>query len=1013
MGRLVASWVGVWGVALGELALVLVLSRRDFAGLWEMEHGTLRLLPVLLAATGAVALVAALAWELVRRSSQASARAALGALLGVLAAAAAWGVGGGRHLASFGRRGAFALAVGTGAFVVARAIAPRVARLGARRPRALAAAAASAVVLAEIANRVLLVRLYPAFHMGLTALALLAAPGLAWGWEPRRPGRWAFGLATLLGVSVALLRPAAERLARFDNVRLLLSERAPIAGAAVLLAAEVAPPPPLDAPADLRPSPTSGARALDLAGRDVLLVTIDALRADHVGAYGYQRATTPEIDRLAAEGALFEHAYCATPHTSYSVTSIMTGKYLRPLLLQGAGLDSDTWASLLRTYGYRTAAFYPPAVFFIDGDRFAPFRDSYLGFEYYKVEFLEGQGRVDQLAGFLATEPGSQRVFAWVHLFAPHEPYEQQAGAAYGDHDVDRYDSEVSFADRTVGELVRRFRAVRPEGVVIVTADHGEEFGDHGGRYHGTTVYEEQARVPLVIVAPGAIAPRRIPAPVQTIDLLPTVLRALDVPRPPRVRGRDLGPALAGEPEALGFAFAETDDQALLATASDRLICARRLGACQLFDVATDPGELRDRSRDEPLVVARLQKELRELGASHGRYEVQGLRAEGRGWPAPILRGISGDGDAAEEIASLLDDADVTIRRKAAELCFDLARAETSTRLRLALQRDEDLAVKRWSALALTRLGQGAPLTRELLDDPDPAWKRPAALALAESGDPAGAAVLVEWWKDAPARDFRRSRELLHAVAVIQARDAVWPLVQSLDDVRLRPFIAEALAQIGEDVARVPLGRALARERYQGARVTIAGALAELGGTTELVEPLTRFLGVPDPLPTGLEVARRAGILERIGGPSSAGLDAARKQLATGAELTVIVPKGGNGQGVRVLVRGRSLGTAAAVLRVGGPLIEFKLNRKGEPVTARNVPILDPSRSLAIELPPGTVSQVAVTPPAGFGARAGAPARLVLFATDAVELDAFAIVPLSDELPPPPPKPWRPGDAED
>ena len=147
-------------------------------------------------------------------------------------------------------------------------------------------------------------------------------------------------------------------------------------------------------PACVAPEPRGSARPLDLGKRDILFISIDALRADHVGVYGYKRNTTPHIDALAKKGVIFTHAYCPTPHTSYSVTSMMTGKYMRPLLLQGAGEDSDTWASLLRTYGYRTAAFYPPAVFFIDPNRFTTFKKSHLGFEYAKVEFKEGAGRV-------------------------------------------------------------------------------------------------------------------------------------------------------------------------------------------------------------------------------------------------------------------------------------------------------------------------------------------------------------------------------------------------------------------------------------------------------------------------------------------------------------------------------------------------------------------------------------------------------------------------------------------
>src|SRR5262249_23324822 len=138
-------------------------------------------------------------------------------------------------------------------------------------------------------------------------------------------------------------------------------------------------------------------------------------------------------------------------------------------------------------------------------------------------------------------------------------------------------------------------RARLPGAVVIVTADHGEEFREHGGRYHGTTVYEEQVRVPLVVSAPGLFAHHHAPAPLQLIDLLPPVLSGLDMPRPARLRGNDLGRMLAGAPlsaeETTGFAFAEVDTHTLLARGSLRLVCARRIGACALYDLAKDPGQ--------------------------------------------------------------------------------------------------------------------------------------------------------------------------------------------------------------------------------------------------------------------------------------------------------------------------------------------------------------------------------------------------------------------------------------
>jgi hypothetical protein len=677
---------------------------------------------------------------------------------------------------------------------------------------------------------------------------------------------------------------------------------------------------------------------------------------------------------------------------------------MRPLLLQGAGEDSDTWAGLLRTYGYHTAAFYPPAVFFIDQSRFESFEKRALDFEYRWVEFAEGEKRLAQVREYLASAPRDKPLFVWVHLFGPHEPYEAHSGLNFGDRDVDRYDAEVAAADATLGQLVQLINARGTEAVTIVSADHGEEFGDHGGRYHGSSVYEEQVRVPMVVVGPG-VKQQRVSEVVQTIDLLPSVLGALGVPRPPRIRGRDLGPLLSGARAAgAGTAYAETDEQALYAEGNLRLLCARRLGACKLFDLEKDPRQTRDASADHPDALARLRDKQRELSASHGRYEQTGLRAEGKGWPAAILRGAGGDGDAAEEIATLLDDADASIRRKAAELLFELRRKETAPALRLALGRAEDENVRRYAALALTRLGEGAPLTVELLDSPDLHLRRLAALALGETGDKRGEQLLIAWWRDEKARDFQRSRELLEVLGSLRSKDAVVPLMQSLPDVRLRPYIAAALGKIRDEAAAGALLHALNDERMQSTRVALATALVDLDSGPALATPLARFLGVPDPLPGGLALAQRAKILEHIGGPS--GRDAARlaRDANLGVKLTLTIPAGGNGKGVRLLVRVKNTGSAPGALLfsrgVDGP------SQPSRPTLPR-LPVIDESQALRLSVPPSAEpTELAARLPDSFGARAALRASFVLYAERGIDVETLALVPLSDELPPPPPKPW-------
>jgi arylsulfatase A-like enzyme len=1016
--KLSRTFVAVALIIIAELTLVFVLRRSQLTAVWEVQFGTLWLLPLIVLTVAVGAAVGLVGVELARGSERRGLRVLLCLILAGFGAAVAWGVGGGRHLSSPLARGGFAFGVALAGGVLTWIVAPHVARA---RPDRLALISLLSILALEVANRFLLVRSYPAFHAGLAALVLFLGAFAASGWRApagfgKRHARFASLALLLLVTGAAVAAPAsATRLGRFDNVRWILLDHAPLGGQIVRLAAELSPPPVLDRcgedPSDdceVALEPASRERSLEFRGRDILLVTIDALRADHVGSYGYAKPTTPGIDALAREGARFAHAYAQTPHTSYSLTSLMTGKYIRPLLLQGVGADSDTWATLARTYGYRTAGFYPPAVFFIDGDRFGSFREKNLGFEYAKVEFLEGQGRVDQVREYLSTRENDQRVFLWVHLFSPHEPYEAHAGHSFGERDIDRYDSEIAYADETLRKIVRLVRDRQPESIVIVAADHGEEFGDHGGRYHGTSVYEEQVRVPLVISAPGAISAQVIDEPVQNIDILPTVLGALDVPRPPRLRGRDLGALLAGKAKpGEGLALSETEEQVLLAQGNDRLVCQRKVGACQLYDVSTDPGQRTDRSHEAVSRLKVLRDRLKELSASHGRYELLGLRAEGKGWPAPLRRALAGDGDAAEDVAALLDDADVTIRRKAAEVLFDLKRPETAAALRLSVSRDEDLDVKRWSALTLTRLDQGAPLVYEVFKSGETKWQRLAALALAESGDKRGAEVLIAWWKDDRARDYSRSRELLDVFGKLRIKDAVWPLCQSLGDVRLRPYIADALAAIGDEVGRGPLAKAFASERYQSARIAIAKALVKLDAEAEMAVPLIRFLGVPDPLPNGLDIAMRAKILENVGGPKEGERKRLMRQSDVGAAVLLVVPAGGNGKGVRVIVRGRNR-TRATDIHVGAPADALRFDTKGKPVKQRSIPRISPDKQLVIRLPKSDgMIEVNGVLPKNIGAHPRRPLSLVVFADSGTEIEALAAVPLADELPPPPPEPWK------
>jgi arylsulfatase A-like enzyme len=1015
VGGVLAMWIVMFAV---ENVVVGVAFRAQFAGSWEMAHARYYLTPIALAASLPLAIAVVLLGRLVAARNE----RAVGAAVALAGATVAVLVSTGRHFESNAVRIPFvalvSLAGGAAAIFLVR-------RAPIARPRLLAGLGIAAAAGAWIADVTVLPRLYPAFHAVLLAIALV---GWALVFLPARGDRawrpfWFFALACAL-VSIAWTPRAARAVTGDDNLRRVLVEHAPVLGRTVLLAARIAPPAALEDDASSASTtaavvhPKATGRSLDWTGRDIVVVTIDALRADHVSSYGYARPTTPNIDRLAARGVRFEHAYCPTPHTSYSVTSMMTGKYMRPLLTMGVGDDSETWAGYLRRYGFRTAAFYPPAVFFIDEHRFRRMKAEGLGFEYRKEEFAAPDLHRKQIADYVANAPHDKPLFLWVHLFEPHEPYVKHPEHTFGagDDNVDAYDSEVATADAEVGNIVDVVEKRRPGAVFVVSADHGEEFGDHGGRYHGTTVYEEQVRVPLVVVAPG-IAPGVVGVPVQTIDLLPTTLAALDVPLPARVRGRDLGPLLVhggdGGSKDEGLAYAETDDYTLVARGDERLVCVRKIASCTLFDVRTDPRETRPIS-DRPARVQELRKLTAAIERENGRLETNAL-------PEALRRGLQGDRDAAEDVAALFDDARVDIRREAARCAFGLKAPVMVPSLKRAVAKDEDEVVRKWSSLALLRVGAGASADAggdasadagangdavALLRDARAPLRLAAALALAEQGDGRGEGELVARWEAAFVPGVREpgeldeARELLAAFTKIHARTAAPVLARSLEDVRLRTYVAETLGALGDPRALAPLLATFTNERYVDARPKEARALVRLGARDALLPPLRRFAGVPDVMVDAIELARDAGVLVPANGgwraPAAPGT-AAQWHV----EVELRAPPGGASAG------DAGVGTAGAlrllVLGVGG--------EEAGPVTARVDG--EPVRLVAQQgQGPGPRGAVWVGELGDLAAAAPAPgARVRVEASSTSGIAALWLVRRADEIPPPAPREWQAPDG--
>jgi arylsulfatase A-like enzyme/cytochrome c-type biogenesis protein CcmH/NrfG len=364
----------------------------------------------------------------------------------------------------------------------------------------------------------------------------------------------------------------------------------------------------------------------------IVLITIDTLRADRVGAYGWRAARTPAIDALAARGVRFDRAYATAPITLPSHASLLTGLYppkhgaRHNGMHVGAGVA--TLASTLHARGFATGAFV--AAFPLD-HRFGLDR----GFDVYSDTLPRGSdGRplnerpgsqvVDEALAWLNARKESQPFFLWVHLFEPHAPYEADPGAGTARSQSDRYDDEVARADRQVARLVAAVEPRLASTLLIIASDHGEAFGEHGEVSHSLFVYDTTLRVPLVMAGaalPDASArsqPVVISAPVSLVDVSPTVLDLTGLP-PIASDGVSLRAALDGRPLGTRTLYAESFAPLLdfgwsplrtLRDGNTKYIAAPRP---ELYDVEQDPGELHNLVGNRSDVARQLSAQIERI----------------------------------------------------------------------------------------------------------------------------------------------------------------------------------------------------------------------------------------------------------------------------------------------------------------------------------------------------------------------------------------------------------------
>jgi arylsulfatase A-like enzyme/Tfp pilus assembly protein PilF len=379
---------------------------------------------------------------------------------------------------------------------------------------------------------------------------------------------------------------------------------------------------------------------LNLSDMNIIVFTIDTLRADHLECYGYDQVKTPNINRLAEEGILFKYAITQAPLTLPSHSSIFTGTFPLYHGVRDNGsfyLDENqiTLAEVLKDKGYATAAFV--AAFVLDSrwglqQGFDHYYDNFDLTKYKTVSLDAVQRRGDEVlteAYKWIGENQEQKFFGWIHLYDPHTPYDppepyksQYSGKRFG-----LYDGEIAYVDQLIGEF-RKFleeRKLLDKTLVVFTGDHGESLGEHKESAHGFFIYDAAVRVPLIIRFPGnKLSNTVLDNQVRSIDIMPTILHLVNTEVPDCVQGKSLlSLMLNKEAEDKLQAYSETywpryhygwSELKSLRQDQYKFIDAPKP---ELYDVRDDPGELNNIIDEKASLAHEMKRKLDTLIKEH------------------------------------------------------------------------------------------------------------------------------------------------------------------------------------------------------------------------------------------------------------------------------------------------------------------------------------------------------------------------------------------------------------
>jgi len=374
---------------------------------------------------------------------------------------------------------------------------------------------------------------------------------------------------------------------------------------------------------------------------NVVVITLDTLRPDHLHCYGYANIETPNLDALAQRGVLFENAVAQAPLTPPSHASIFTGEYPTVHHVRNTGgfvLPSTArpLARILQEQGWDTAAFVSSAVLkkvvgFNNG--FAVYDDQ-MPRQGDKENFSEdperrGSDTVDRALQWLGTQSGKP-YFLWVHLYDPHMPYDPPS--PFKEKYKDRpYDGEIAYADQQVGRLMDAIKKKDPAGntITAVLSDHGESLSEHGEYTHGVFLYDATLRIAFLMAGPGIPLGVHIKQQVRSIDFLPTLLTLLGGKTPASVQGLSLVPAFSGKTVATQISYEETLYPKLALGWSElrgirtnhwKYIRAPRP---ELYNLDHDPRELTNVIQQNAAEAQRLEAQLKNVIGNGGSEKVQ------------------------------------------------------------------------------------------------------------------------------------------------------------------------------------------------------------------------------------------------------------------------------------------------------------------------------------------------------------------------------------------------------